>query len=1023
MRFRMLGSLEVQTGADWTSIGAPKWRAVLARLLLASGQIVPTDTLIDEVWGDAPPARASNMISIYVLRLRRFIGDHEGKLLRTQSPGYQLRIGPGDLDTQRFTMLLRQGQQALSGHDPEAASQLLTEAEELWRGSALADVPPSPFVEAEANRLNELRQSAAELRLEAGVASGQYRDAIPELRRLLADQPLKEELWLLLLRALDGAGRRAEALAAYDQARTVLSDQLGVDPGPELRDLFARLLRDEPLNAAPAAPTTRSPTSGPPAAAPPVPPARRATDRSRRPPPAAVVPPPRPEADTSEQDRGRDRAGRAPAAAGSDGAAAGTSGSIALGRIDTGVTAEQAPAEPDPGAPHPMQLPADIVDFTGRDLHVQHVCDLLSPGDAEDNPGAVPVALVAGAGGLGKTTLAIHAAHRLRTKYPDGQLYVDLQGATGQPLTPAEVLARFLRDLGVDGAQIPASEEERAAQYRTRLNGRRMLILLDSARDAAQVRPLLPGTAACAVIVTSRSRLPDLVGGGLVHLEVLDDAEALTMFSRIVGAPRAAAEPDATAEVLVACAGLPLAIRICAARLAARRSWSIQSLAARLHDEHRRLDELKVGDLAVRASFEVSFASLPGPLTPDGIAPARAFRMLGLWHGSSIALSAAAALLGEDEDPAADVLEFLVDAHLLESSAPDCYSFHDLLRVYAAERAALEEPDAVRREAIQRITAWYLHTGSAADHVVAPQRERVELEPLAPGCQPLTFRDIGDGLAWCQRERANILTATRQAADYGLHAIAWKIPVAVLGCFNTLSFRNEWLTAHLIALDSARQAGDRHGEAWVLNNLGMVSIQQHMDAAIDYFEQAQTISQEIGDQSGEAQAANNLADAYLRLGRPEEALDPLKRALALYVEAEHRYGEGIALNNMGEVYLDLGQLDEAIDSIQAARRIFTEVKTLRGEGYAAHNLGRAYLGLGRSDEAAAFFGQALDIRQRSGDRHSQAVTLLFLGRAQRRIGRVENARQSWTDALSIFIELGDEDEENAVQIRSELAAM
>jgi DNA-binding SARP family transcriptional activator len=266
MRFRMLGPLEVQTGEDWTSIGAPKWRAVLARLLLASGQIVPTETLIHEVWGDVPPARASNMISIYVLRLRRFIGDHEGQLLHTQSPGYQLRIGPSDLDTQRFTALLRQGQQALAGHDPETATRLLTEAEELWRGDALADVPPSPFVEAEANRLNELRQSATELRLEAGVACGRYRDAVPELRRLLADEPLKEELWLLLLRALDGAGRRAEALAAYDQARTVLSDQLGVDPGPELRDLFARLLRDEPLNAvtAPAAPV--APATAPPAA-------------------------------------------------------------------------------------------------------------------------------------------------------------------------------------------------------------------------------------------------------------------------------------------------------------------------------------------------------------------------------------------------------------------------------------------------------------------------------------------------------------------------------------------------------------------------------------------------------------------------------------------------------------------------------------------------------------------------------------------------------------------------------------
>jgi DNA-binding SARP family transcriptional activator len=996
MRFRMLGPLEVQTGEDWTSIGAPKWRAVLARLLLASGQIVPTDTLIHEVWGDVPPARASNMISIYVLRLRRFISDHEGKLLRTQSPGYQLRIGPGDLDTQRFTALLRQGQQALSGHDPETASQLLTEAEELWRGDALADVPPSPFVEAEANRLNELRQSAAELRLEAGVASGRYRDAVPELRRLLADQPLKEELWLLLLRALDGAGRRAEALAAYDQARTVLSDQLGVDPGPELRDLFARLLRDEPLNAAATAPSAPAAPAGPPAAGP-------GGGQAAAP----SVPAPWSGADPGGQARARDPGDPAPAGEAPEGVAASTPGSIALGRIDTGTPADETPAPWVPGESHPMQLPADIVDFTGREPHVQRVCDLLSAGDAQDNPGAVPVALVAGAGGLGKTTLAIHAAHRLRSKYPDGQLYVDLQGSTGQPLAPPEVLARFLRDLGVDGAQIPAGPEERAAQFRTRLNGRRMLILLDNARDAAQVRPLLPGTATCAVIVTSRSRLPDLVGGGLVHLEVLDDAEALTMFSRIVGAPRAAAEPDATAEVLVACAGLPLAIRICAARLAARRSWSIRSLADRLHDEHRRLDELKVGDLAVRASFEVSFASLPAVIAGRRVAPAHALRMLGLWRGSTISLAAAAALLRQPEAEVEEALEFLVDAHLLESPAPDCYGFHDLVRVYAAERALAEESEPDRREAIYRVIAWYLHTASAADAIVTPQRDRVPLDTVPSDHPPLSFRDIGSALKWAERERMNLVAATEQAAQYDFHDAAWRLPVAVLGCFDALSCRTEWVSSHLVALDSTRHEDDRQGEAWVLNNLGQVHGQMQLGDAIGYYEEALAIRRDIGDRRGEAQTANNLAHAHVQLGRAADALDPANRALVLQREVGHRYGEGVALNNLGETYLALGEWDEAIDWLRRARTLFAELKTPHGEGYALHNLGQAYLGLGRLDQALRHFREALAIRQASGERHVQAITLLSLGRTESRTGRLADAKRSWTRAAAIFEELND----------------
>ena len=242
MRFRILGPLEVNTGEDWTSIGAAKWRAVLACLLLRPGQVVSTDILTDELWGNDPPARASNLISIYVLRLRRLIGDSDGRVLRTRSPGYQLLLGPDDLDTQHFGILMSQGREALTAGDPERAARLLADSLALWRGKALADVPPSAFVDAEAERLDELHLAALELRIEADIGCDRDSLAIPDLRRLLTDQPLKEKLWLLLIRALDGAGRRAEALGAYEQARTVIADQLGVDPGPEMQQAFQRLL-------------------------------------------------------------------------------------------------------------------------------------------------------------------------------------------------------------------------------------------------------------------------------------------------------------------------------------------------------------------------------------------------------------------------------------------------------------------------------------------------------------------------------------------------------------------------------------------------------------------------------------------------------------------------------------------------------------------------------------------------------------------------------------------------------------
>ncbi len=1006
MRFRILGPLEVQTGTGWTAIGAAKWRAALACLLLNAGQVVSTDTLIDELWGDEPPARATNLVSIYVLRLRRLMGDTDGKTLVTRAPGYQLRLDPDDLDAQHFTDLMSEGRQALTGDDPQHAAKLLADALSLWRGKALADVPQSPFIEAEADRLDELRLSATELRIEADLACGRHRDVIPELHRMLADQQLREELWLLLMRALDGAGRRAEALTAYEQARTVIADQLGVDPGPEIQQLFQQLLTAD-VQQAPAgkkrAPEGRKRKARPPADIAGLTIGSGGTQSSLA------------TGAASAAEARRER----PAASGESAAASGPPGSIALGTVETGDGPDEATPEPVPEAaaePGPMQLPADIADFTGRDVHVKQLCSLLSVvGRTDDSPGAVPVALVAGAGGLGKTTLAIHAAHRIRADYPDGQLYVDLLGASLQPLAPADVLARFLRDLGVKGTQIPVSEEERAALFRTRLNGRRVLVVLDNARDAAQVRPLLPGTASCAVIVTSRSRLSDLVGGGLVHLDVLDDAEALALFSRIVGIQRTAAEPDATAELLVACAGLPLAIRISAARLAARSSWTIRSLADRIGDEHRRLDELKVGDLAVRASFEVSFASLPAAVTPGGVAPARAFRMLGLWHGPNIALRAAAALLGEPEDKVADALEYLVDAHLLESPAPDCYSFHDLLRVYAAERAVAEESPQARADAVGRLLAWYLHTASAADAIVSTHRQRPALDSPPPGCEPLTFTDVTGALKWCEHERANLVTATRQAAEYRQYDIAWKLPVAVLGCFDRLSFRAEWISSHLVALESARLAGNRRAEGWTVNNLGMAySQQQRMEEAIDCFEQALVIRREIGDLRGEAVSTINLADAYIRFERATEALDQLERALSLQREAGYRYGEGAVLTGLGEAHLDLGHADKALDYIRQGREIFVEINSPHGEGIALHTLARAYLELGRTEEAIASFQDALTIRRAVGGRRSQAQTLMLLGHAYRRAGNLHRARESWTGASSIFAELGDEEELAAV---------
>ena len=1002
MRIRILGPLEVLAEDQWQPIGSAKWRSLLACLLLRSGQIVSTDSLMDELWGDGPPDTAKNLISIYVLRLRRLLGDVDGKLLAYRSPGYVLNLADGDLDAHRFDSLVADGRSALMSGDAARAATLLAAGLGLCRGPFLADVPPSPLISAEVEHAMELRLSATELWAEADLACGRPAEVIPELRRLVGENQLRERLWLLLMRALDAAGRHAEALEAYGQARKAIAGELGVDPGAELQRLYAEIL------AADAA-TTAGPEAREPAVA-----------HDGGPPPAKG-------AGVAEDIPEEDLTGRI-----SIGSFVAPEASPSPGTAAPALAASVPSAIPsDPAMPRPAQLPADIGDFTGREDHVRHLCDMLIQGysaqgysvgghsvGAAGSPGAVPIAFVAGAGGLGKTTLAIHAAHQLRDQFPDGQLYVDLLGATPQPLAPGDVLARFLRDLGVEGSKVPAGDEERAALYRTRLTGRRILVVLDNARDNAQVRPLLPGSASCAVLVTTRNRTADLASTRYVDLHVLDDDEALALFTRILDDGRAAAEPDATAELLVACAGLPLAIRICAARLAARRHWKIATMARRLRDERRRLDELKVGDLAVRASFQVSYDSLQ---RGAGIDPARAFRLLGLWQGSSISLPAAAALVGvPDEDAVADALENLVDAHLLESPDADWYRFHDLLRFYATERAQAEETEAERTAAVERVLRWYLRTADGVADVVSPHRYRIPVPDDVPDAPRWRATTVEDALDWYDSERLNVLAAVRQAAQSGLRDVAWGLPTALFPAFNRRANWADCITSHRIALEAARAAGNRPAEGWSANNLGGALHRVGDKEAFGHLEQALAIRRELGDSIGEAQSALNTADAYLAMEGPEVALVPFQRSVDVLRDAGNKSMLVIALNNLGEVYADLGRLAEAEECLLDARSVSAGAAGY-GEAHAVRNLGRVYLEQGRRDDAIAALRESLVLHREAGDVHSQAVALRYLGRAYQEAGDQAAARESWTRALAIYRQLGDDAE--AAKIEVALAAL
>jgi DNA-binding SARP family transcriptional activator/tetratricopeptide (TPR) repeat protein len=946
----ILGPLQVRVNGSELSSLPPAQQVVLALLALADGSLVRTEILNEALWRGDPPVSAVGIVQTYVSRLRTALGystsDRE-TCLQGSTGGYRLKLSDEELDVRLFRARLSEAQKAADQGETARACAAYERALALWRGAPLDDIEvlrghPSAVALAAEHTSAVLDYAVA------GTACGWHEQVLTELRSVAVKNPLDEVVQAQLMITLAASGHQAQALQAYEAVRYQLDAELGVSPGPVLRDVHARILREE---IRPSAPETIHLASS-----------QRPVPTESRP---NMTDPARP--------------------------------------IEVVLLREQA-ALSRHGIVNggPAQLPADIADFTGREDYVRRLCEVLTA-TTEVSTGVVTIALISGSGGLGKTSLAIHVAHRLSAEFPGGQLYADLKGATADPVLPAEALGSFLRDLNVEGTDVPLEEAGRAARYRTALAGRRVLVVLDNARDAAQVRPLLPGSASCAVLVTTRNRMPDLASTKLMDLNVLDEDEALTLFTRVVGDERVAAEPEATAELLLACAGLPLAIRICAARLVTRTGWTIRAMANRLRDEHRRLDEMTVGDLAVRASFEVSFASLT--TTRRGVDPAQAFRLLGLWHGPTISSAAAAALFDATEDEAADALDILVDAHLLESKSPDRYKFHDLLRVYSSERAVSDVPDNLREEAVERLLGWYMHTVDAAAQAISLHRYTMPLNPAGPPA--LSFTDPDEAFGWYNDERVNITAATRQAAAAGLHDIAWRLPAPL---FIMATRRGNWaelIATHQIALDSARQAGNRQGEAWLLNNLGDALGRQGDPVGIGHLEQALEIAREIGDREGEVRACNNLGDVLEALGREEEALEHLQRTLELCREWGNPYQEGAALTNMGSVLIKLNRTGEAIDFLEQAWRTLVDAGQSGLAGYPLNSLGRLYLSENRFADALDCLSRAVDSHRADGNRHQQAVSLQLLGTAQARTGMTEEARDSLAGAIAIFEELGD----------------
>ncbi|WP_164415818.1 AfsR/SARP family transcriptional regulator [Streptomyces salinarius] len=710
-------------------------------------------------------------------------------------------------------------------------------------------------------------------------------------------------------------------------------------------------------------------------------------------------------------------------------------------RADPQLAEPSAPAaETATPSVRPAQLPATVPDFTGRASFVRELSDVLSAASGRATTGRVmAVSALAGIGGVGKTTLAVHVAHQARSAFPDGQLYVDLQGAGARPAEPETVLGSFLRALGTADSAIPDSLEERAALYRSVLDGRRVLVLLDNARDAAQVRPLLPGTEGCAALVTARVRMVDLAGAHLVDLDVMSPEEALALFTRIVGEERVASERQAALDVVGACGFLPLAIRIAASRLAARRTWTVSVLAAKLADERRRLDELQAGDQAVEATFELGY----GQLEP---AQARAFRLLGLADGPDISLAAAAAVLDLPVEDTEDLLESLVDTSLLESAAPGRYRFHDLVRLYAracAERD--EQPPSERAAALSRLLDFYLATAAEVYAIERPGDRLVDgLEPTEhPG---LTFTEGSAALDWLYTEAAPLLACVRQSAGTARLRRAVDLLWAAKDLTESGANSHQYETTASAMCEATRAADDARAEGRARTTLtNVLLVSGRIRQAAEQAELAMALADSAQDSTAVSWVANDRGLISLHQGRYADGRDFLEQAIEGYRAADNRAGEALSLCNLSRAHLGMGntakavaiahrgltaQLDigrtmrlanghftlgialtqadrhgEALQQFSDALGIFEAHRQRLWQGTTNFRIAEVHLAARRPAQAAQHSEQALALGCIGGDRMRGNV-LTLLGRSLSALGQPDRAKACWREALSLFQQCG-----------------
>ena len=696
---------------------------------------------------------------------------------------------------------------------------------------------------------------------------------------------------------------------------------------------------------------------------------------------------------------------------------------MAILRQDPALTAPASPAPPAalaaPLVPTPAQLPSAMPAFTGRTAELASLdalagLDVVAPhasGGGPAAPGTAAVWAVSGTAGVGKTALVVHWAHRAAGRFPDGQLYVNLRGfdPAGAALDPGQALRGFLDAFGVPAARIPADVDAQAGLYRSLLAGKRVLVVLDNARSAEQVRPLLPGSPGCLAVVTSRDQLAGLVateGARPLALDLLTAADARELLVRRLGAGRVAGEPEAVEAIIAACARLPLALTVAAARAVTRPGFPLAAVAAELRESGSALDPFDGGDLAtdVRAVFSWSYHALSA-------GAAQLFRRLGLYPGPDVSVAAAASLAGTPPGQARMVLAELTRAHLLAEHVPGRYTLHDLLRAYARELACAEDGESDRQAAVHRVLDHYLQTAHNAAMAIEPFVYPIAVGSPGPGTVAVELATSEDALHWFTSEQATLPAAVRLAIRSGLRTCAWQLAwIFSIYLLRTGCWDDEAVCQ--AALDAARQAGDLPGQAHMLHRLASGCAKSgRISESYPLYKDALRLFQAIGDHASQASIHGSLGWLAQRRQRGDESLSHSLQSLEMYRRAGHRAGQAMALKDVGFAHAMLGNHQQAIRYNESAMAAMREMGERRWEGAIWDSLGYAHHQRGDHHQAIACYDRAIALSRDLADRFNEADTLTSLGDVYYSAGDIGAARRAWGNALRIFDDIEHPDRE------------